>query len=125
MSTEEEKQLDEFIRKMVTDTGLEKPGPDLKNNIMRGLKKRYSRVVYRSLIPRKAWVVLAVSLVVFVGFALYNPLGIGAMNIDLFPWDLGTLFGSVSMITLSAFVIFGVMMLLQVLLLKRRIDQNY
>lgn len=125
MSSQEEKQLDDFIRNVVVDAGLEKPGPELKANIMAQLQRRYSRVVYRSLISKKGWAILAVSLVVFVILVWLNPFGVKALNIDLFPWDLSNVFGQASQTTIYAVIIFGVMMLLQLYYLKRRIDRTY
>lgn len=125
MSTQEEEQLDDFIRKMVVDSGLERPSPDLKRSIMKGLKKKYSGVVYRSLISKKAWGIMFIALVTFMVFAFYNPFGVESIGIDLFPWDLSGLFGQSSTVTLSAVGIFGFMMVVQVLLLKRRLDQDF
>ena len=125
MSTQEEEQLDDFIRKMVVDSGLERPSPDLKRSIMKGLKKKYSGVVYRSLISKKAWGIMFIALVTFMVFAFYNPFGVESIGIDLFPWDLNGLFGQSSTVTLSAVGIFGFMMVVQVLLLKRRLDQDF
>lgn len=125
MSIQEEKQLDDFIRSMVVDAGLEKPSPELKRSIMKGLKKKYSGIVYRSLISKKAWGIMFIALTAFVAFALYNPLEIGSIGVDLFPWDLRSLFGQSSTVTLSAIGIFGFMMVVQILLLKRRLDRDF
>ena len=125
MSTKEEKELDDFIRKMVVDAGLEKPAPELKTNIMDSLQKRYSRIIYRSLIPKRGWALIAMSIAVFVGFVVYNPLGIGGFFIDLFPWDVGNLVGDYSSTTVYSVVILGVMMLFQILMIKRRLDHTY
>lgn len=125
MSTQEEKQFDDFIRKMVVDTGLETPSPDLKRSILKGLKKKYSGVTYKSLISKKSWVIMVVSLLLFITFIFYNPLAVESMGVDLFPWDLSSLFRKSSTVTLSAVAILGVMMVIQVLLLKRRLDQGF
>ncbi|THD65782.1 hypothetical protein E7Z59_14440 [Robertkochia marina] len=125
MSTQEEKEMDDFIRKMVVDTGLEKPSPDLKSSIMKGLKKKYSGVVYRSLISKKGWGLMFISLAAYIAFAFYNPFGVESIGVDLFPWDLSGLFGQSSTVTLSAIGIFGFMMVIQVLLLKRMLDQDF
>lgn len=125
MSTQEEKELDDFIRKMVMDTGLEKSPSGLKQNIMSGLPKKYGRVVYTSLISKKGWGLVCCALLALVVFTVYNPLNIGGFFVDLFPWDLNVLHGSSFKTTTYAMIIFGIFMVLQVFLIKRRIDHRY
>lgn len=125
MDTRKEKELDDFIRHAVQDAGLEEPAPGLKANIMDALKTRYSPVTYTALISKKTWFIVAICLMFFVGVAWYNPLEIHSYGKDLIPWDISIIMGQVSQITLYGVGIFGLMILLQVFLLKRKMDQDY
>ncbi|WP_224489434.1 hypothetical protein [Robertkochia flava] len=125
MRTQEEEQMDDLVRKMVRDTGLEKPVPDLKKNIMEGIRNSYSRSSYTSLIPKRGWAVLMAALVVFVAFVWYNPFGFKGMAFEIFPQNLGGLFGEPSRVTLYAVVVLGFMMAIQVVLLKRKLDLRF
>ena len=125
MGTQEEKQFDDFIRKIVRDTGLEQPVPDLRNNIMLQIRSTYSRTANRALIPKSGWAILTFALAAFSGLVYYNPLGVKALAFEVFPRDLGDYFGEPSSVTLYAVIVLGLMMCLQVVLLKRRIERTY
>ncbi|EID74505.1 hypothetical protein [Imtechella halotolerans] len=69
MSTQEEKQLDDFVRKVITEQRLDEPSPSFVNNVMRKVVAASHKVfVYRPLISTRSWYLIAMGLVVLFGY---------------------------------------------------------
>lgn len=124
MDAHKEKELDDLIRKAVIEAGVEEPAPNLKSGIMQALSRKYAKVAYSALISKRAWGGLAAVLLLFVCFVWYNPLGLQPLGVDLFSWDIPFLSWTVSSTVLYGMVGLGLMVGLQVFLLKRRIDNT-
>lgn len=125
MEMNKEKELDDLIRKAIIEVGLEQPEPQLKSGIMKAISAQYSSTVYKALIPGRAWGVMALVLMLFAAFVWFNPLGLNKMGVDLFSRLIPSMSWAVSSVVLYGVVVLGVMVGIQVYLLKRRIDHTY
>jgi hypothetical protein len=77
MEDNREKQLDDFIRKVVNHAGLEAPANDFTKNILSKIKleKNKSTVtVYQPLISRTGWLIMAIFAVILFAFVIFGNL---------------------------------------------------
>ncbi|WP_224484538.1 hypothetical protein [Robertkochia aurantiaca] len=125
MNNQEEKKLDSFIRKAVKDTGLETPSPALKMNIMAAIQRQAASIKYRALIPKWAWLTTALILLFLGVLAIANPMGLTGLPVDLFPWELSWSWGEFSPLAVYGTAVFVVMAVIQIVFLKRKIDQRF
>ena len=72
MSTNEEKQLDEFTRKIISDAGLERPSSIFLNNLMTKIQSVTSPVItYKPLIGKWVWWLIGVVMAALI-FTVFN-----------------------------------------------------
>jgi len=136
MEANNKEKLDGLIRKSVKEAGLESPSVDFTKNLMTKIKvasKQESVTVYKPLISKVGWGILAIIVLALSVFALDQKLDIQLawlekMNMGALPKVqlLDTLpnFG-LSNIFFYSILIFAVFAVIQLVLLKQRLDRQY
>ncbi|MBT8183971.1 MAG: hypothetical protein KJN76_03955 [Eudoraea sp.] len=136
METNKERKLEDIIRKSVKEAGLESPSADFTASLLSKIEasaQQASATVYKPLISKAGWAVMSVVVVALIIFALYQKLDIQLawlekMNMATLPKiqftdALPTL--AMSNIFLYSLLIFGVFVVIQMVLLKKRLDRQY
>ena len=77
MEDNREKQLDDFIRKVVNHAGLESPANDFTQNILSKIiaeTNKSTATVYQPLISRTGWLILAIFTIILFAFVIFGNL---------------------------------------------------
>ena len=136
MEENKKDKLDELIRKSVKDIGLESPSADFTKKLLSKIEARtaeQSVTVYKPLISKLGWGLMAFFVVAMSLFALNDKLDIQfawleKMNLGALPKlqltdalpDM-----AISNIFLYSILIFAVFAAIQMVFLKHRIDRQY
>lgn len=135
MNQQEDKQLDHLAKKIVKEASLESPSLNFTNAIMSQIKalEMNSATIYKPLISKTGWGVISM---ILLGAILYVILGSNTessgwlSNVDLSVlsnFKLTNLFSGIAIpksVTYGV-VLFGLMLSIQVLFLKRHFNKQF
>lgn len=136
MEANKEKKLDNFIRKSVKEIGLESPSVNFTKTLLTKIEvsaQKETTTVYKPLISKVGWGVLAVILLALSGLAIYGRgdtklAWLEKMNMGALPklqlMDALPNF-AISNIFFYGLLIFGLFALIQLVLFKQRLDRQY
>lgn len=133
---EENKKLDDFIRKSINEVGLENPSVDFTNLVMSKIKvdsEKSTVFIYQPLITRKTWfiiIMVVAAVFAYVIFGHSNKEATWLSVIQLNKLTSFNLIGSIPNIPVSTTFIYGIMAVtffvwVQILVLKKRFDKAY
>ncbi len=123
------KKEDDILQKWMDEAGLETPSPSFTDRVMQAVgKKTVSKTIYKPLIGKKGWWMVAAAFVLCVGWLYFYPMGeISYLNeISVKGPEIKNPFENlkVSRTTLYAIGFLG-LFLLQLPLLKSLINKQY
>jgi len=126
----ENKNIEEYTKKIVQEAGLDSPSSELMNNIMFAIEKQsISSRVYKPLISKNIWYVIlvcAISFLLFVYLFLYQPsatiLNVNALYDFIFPSQILVISMSKTMLYCFAFLS---LFLIEIPFIKYFIERNF
>ena len=134
MNNDTEKLLDKLVDDMMKEVSLESPSKDFEFHIMSSIKNLSSQeiIIYKPLISKKAWVLLAVGFIAFMVYLIFGVTwkdseSIITINYDvLFNNSLTQSLGNLKFSNIFAYAILSLafMVLVQVTLLKNYFDKR-
>lgn len=65
-----DKKLEAFVKKLMANDKLEKPSADFTNNVLKQLNVESKAIVYKPLIPKWMWLVVALSVLLILSYSL-------------------------------------------------------
>lgn len=133
---EENKELDDFIRKSINEVGLENPSEDFTNLVMSSIKvdSETSTVFkYQPLISKTTWfiiITLVAAIFAYVIFGQPNTKATWLSAIQLNKLSSFNLMGRMPSISVSNTFVYGILAVtffvwIQILVLKKRVDKTY
>lgn len=130
MSNKETKNIDDLVKKMMASTSPEKPSLNFTDTVMSQIYalNTSKAFVYKPLISKSAWVFIAIGFVAVIFFVVFisssEPSGwLKVLNNTLS--DLKFTSFKISKTAAYAFILLGLMVCVQVSLLKHHIDKRY
>lgn len=130
MSNKETKNIDDLVKKMMASTSLEKPSLNFTDTVMSQIYalNTSKTFVYKPLISKSVWVFIAIGFVAVIFFVVFmsssEPSGwLKVLNNTLS--DLKFTSFKISKTAAYAFILLGLMVCVQVSLLKYHIDKRY
>ena len=134
MKENEDKNIEQYVQKIIKETPLELPSPGFTANVMANvlaLDKRKA-TVYKPLISKTGWVLIFGGIIATLVYFIIN----GSAQVVGQPWSLGTgvkdfiktfsdshLF-QFSETTINVIVLSTILMLIQITLLKNYLDKR-
>jgi hypothetical protein len=120
---------DELVKKMIKGMPLEQPSSDFTQKVMQRVLKQAAKNIYRPLISKKAWWIIASMFFIGTLWLYYNP-GTSIINTDSIPWENKLTFKNpLENLHLSKTAIYAIgfmaLFLLQIPFLKRLLDKRY
>lgn len=136
MEVNKEKQLEDLIRKSVKEVGLESPSADFTKTLMSQIKvsaQSTSVTMYKPLISRAGWAILAIVVLALSFYALDHKLDIQMawvekMNLGALPkLHLKDVLPNlaISNIFLYSLLIFALFAVIQMVFLMQRLNREY
>ncbi|PRZ28120.1 hypothetical protein [Flavobacterium granuli] len=135
MNANENKQIDDFAKKVIKKATLESPSFDFTAQIMTQLNelKQSEATIYKPLISKTAWFVIFIGFVILVGYAIIGAqpqppsyFDFSNLNVLLEHKITASLFQfTFSKIVLYALTLLSVMVLVQVSFLKAYFNKRY
>lgn len=133
---EENKELNDFVRKSIQEAGLENPSLDFTNLVMSKINVEEEKSVvfeYKPLLSKSAWFVIisiVVSIFGYVTFGLPEKESTWIWFSELNVLTSFNVIGSIPKIPVSKTILYGIMAVtffgcLQIVLLKKRVDNVY
>jgi hypothetical protein len=124
---EQFKKEDRIIRKLVSEAGLEQPGPDFKSALMDQIRQRASeKLQYTPLISKKGWWLLGVLIVLTIVLLYFIPID---NTTSIFKIPLNDLGSMIPEFRFSKTFMYGTiflgLFLFQIPLLKKYIEPKY
>lgn len=133
---EENKKLDDFVRKSIKEVGLDNPSLDFTNLVMSKIQmdtERSAIFVHKPLLSKSTWFVIIAMVVAIFAYVIFGQpeqettwLWFSKLN-DLASFNL---MGSMPNITISRTLTYGILAVtffvwIQIFLLKKHIDKAY
>jgi hypothetical protein len=133
---EENKELDDFIRKSVNQVGLEKPSVDFTNLVISKINANVARssvFVHQPLFSTTTWFIIAAIVVAIFAYVIFGQTGQESTWNSIFQLNKlasFNLMGSIPKIPVSNTIFYGVLSVaffgcLQIIVLKKRVDNAY
>lgn len=127
-----DKELDQFIDKLMVNDSLEKPSSDFTNTVLNNLDIKPLVITYKPLIPKWMWVVISAFFLALVTYSLSNQQDFGAesklselFNLSQIEFNpLENINFNFSKTLIYSMVAFSVMIALQVPLLKSYLNSR-
>lgn len=134
MNKDTEKHLDKLVDNMMKEVSLESPSEDFDFHVMASIKNLSSQetIIYKPLISKKAWVLLATGFIVFMCYLIFgltwqDSESVIAINYDaLFNNSLTKSLNDLKFSNIFTYTILSLafMLLVQVTLLKNYFDRR-
>ena len=124
---EQFKKEDRILKKLISEVGTEKPGPNFNSKLMEQIEQRASeRIQYQPLISKKGWVLLGLMFVIPALLYFVLPLELGHREFGL-PWkDFGQLVPEFRFSKVFMYgTIFLTLFFLQIPLLKKFVETKF
>jgi len=133
--TEDNKQIERLVDKMMKHDSLQKPSSDFTANIMAQVEAlgTSKSIAYKPLISKPVWVLIGLGVLAIVGYAMTGTTT--TENTWMPEWNLDSLYSNsltntlsklkFSSITMYAVVFFALMLGIQIPLLKRQHDKKW
>lgn len=133
---EENKELDNFIRKSMNEVGVENPSVDFTNLVMSKIKvdsETNSVFMYQPLISKKTWFIIITLVTTIFAYVIFSLPNTEATWLSVVQWNKLTSFnlmGSIPNISVSSTFIYSILAVVffvwvQILFLKKRVDKAY
>ncbi|PIA82246.1 hypothetical protein BFR04_10790 [Gaetbulibacter sp. 4G1] len=130
MKENEDKYLDDFTKKIIKKASLESPSIHFTSEIMSQVKalNKSKVIAYKPLISKQTWVLIALS---FIGLCIYLIFGtethqsswLGSLDFSKFTNVLSGF--TISKTLMYAIAFFGLMLCIQIPVLKNHFDKQY
>jgi hypothetical protein len=123
------KKLDQFTKEVIQDAGLASPSTDFLANVMAEVSlKPISTEVYKPLISKVGWVIIASLLVIFafalsyfsLGFSILGDWNLSSLAIEKFETNV-----EIPVTYAYCFFFLLVFVLIQVKLIRRQLDKRF
>lgn len=128
---EEDKNIEKFTKDILNEIGLEKPSASFVGNVMNivNLPITEKKTVYKPLISKKVWILIAACFVGILTLAFTLPTDNSLFDIIGFNINTNISFNFLKGISLSnpfiyALIVFGLLLLVQVYMLKNNFDKQ-
>jgi len=129
-----EKHLDKLSEKVMRESSIEKPSSHFTSNVMSQINalKASATIVYKPLISQTGWFVIAIVVLAICGYFVFGNIMEGTNWLSVIDFSFITnnsITESLSGITFSnktvyAVVLFGIMLFIQIPILKKRFDEE-
>ena len=135
MEENKNKVLESFVDSIMRKDSLESPSQDFTSKVIQHLEvlQEKKTIVYKPLISKQVWAIIGVVLVVILGYGFYGTDSTSESWIDAINWNvlidnnllsqLGKL--NFSSTLLYALVFFGLMLCIQIPILKNYFNQQF
>jgi len=133
--TEDNKQIERLVDKMMKHDSLQKPSSDFTANIMAQVEAlgTSKSIAYKPLISKPVWILIGLGVLAIVGFAMTGTTT--TENTWMPEWNLDSLYNNglsntlsklkFSSITMYGVVFFALMLGVQISLLKKQHDKKW
>jgi hypothetical protein len=134
MKENEDKNIEQYVHKVIKETPLESPSRDFTANIMANIlaMDKSKATVYKPLISKTGWVLIFSGIIGTIVYFILN----GGTQVEGHPWSFGSgvkeyiktysdihLF-QFSRTTINVIVVSAVLMIIQITLLKNYLDKR-
>ena len=133
MKANNDKDIEKFVDRLMKDTSLESPSPEFTANLMTKVlaTEMDKALVYKPLISKRGWYIIIGSVIVLVGYLIFNTsitdagwfesLGLGSVNDD-FLKSLPSI--KFSEVTVYSVVLLAILLLVQITFLKKYFNRR-
>ena len=134
MKENEDKNMEQYVHKVIKETPLESPSHDFTSKVMANVlaMDKSKATVYKPLISKTGWVLIFGGIIAAIGYFLLN----GGTQVEGQPWSFGhgakdfiNTFSNVhlfqfSRTTINVIVLSAILMIIQITLLKNYLDRR-
>jgi len=133
---EEDKKLDDFIRKSIKDIGLESPSVDFSDLIQAKILTNTNlspHLTYKPLLPKTVWVFVVLFVAVIFAHAVFGQPELQTTWFSMAQLNKLASFnilGKIPIIPISSTLVYGILTFtifvwVQILIIKKRVDKHY
>lgn len=133
---EENKKLDDFVRKTVKEVGLEKPSLEFTDSVLSRIQTHSEKSTvfdYQPLLSKRVWLIVGSLISLVFAYLIFGNPKMGDVWFSIARLNRFTQFNlsgivpdlAVSNTFIYGFIIFTFFMMIQVLIIKQRFDKRY
>lgn len=132
MKNKVEENLDQLAKKVIKEASLEQPSFDFTAQLMDKIvvEQTQKAIVYKPLISKKAWIIIAIFAIAFICFLLNVSFSSEWLSIlrvsDKFSFNLNTIFSKFTMSNVMTYAVglLSIMLIIQTVVLKNHFNKR-